>query len=217
MSTHTVLLVEDDPICRERLAESVGQQPELVLVGTPSTCREARQLLVQHVPEVLLVDLGLPDGDGISLIREARALSGDTLSMVVTVFGDETTVIRAIEAGARGYLLKDSHPTEVGSSILQLLQGGAPISPAIANHLLRRFQEPPRTSGQPTPILSDRETEVLRLVAKGFTFGEIAKLLSISPHTVTTHVRRMYGKLEVRSRSEAVYEAVHLGLIRIDE
>jgi DNA-binding NarL/FixJ family response regulator len=217
MSARTVLLVEDDPVCRERLADNIERQPDLLLVGTAGTCREARLLLVQHVPEVLLVDLGLPDGDGISLIREARELSGDTLSMVVTVFGDEATVIRAIEAGARGYLLKDSHADEIGSSILQLVQGGAPISAPIASHLLRRFQAPPTPPGQPVPVLTDREAEVLRLVAKGFTFGEIAKLLAISSHTVTTHVRRIYGKLEVRSRAEAVYEAVHLGLIRIDE
>ena len=115
------------------------------------TCREALLALRSDPPEVLLVDLDLPDGHGIELIRAARSLSADTLSMVVTVFGDEKSVLGAIEAGARGYLLKDESAEGVGVAILQLLAGGSPITPAIAQHLILRFQESTRRAPSAAP------------------------------------------------------------------
>ena len=138
--------------------------------------------------------------------------------MVVTVFGDEKSVLGAIEAGARGYLLKDESAEGVGVAILQLLAGGSPITPAIAQHLILRFQErAPSAEREAGPALSKRELEVLELVVKGFTFGEIAGLLALSPHTVGTFVRRIYRKLEVRSRGEAVFEALQLGIVKVEE
>jgi DNA-binding NarL/FixJ family response regulator len=136
------------------------------------------------------------------------------------VFGDEQHVVEALEAGALGYLLKDGTAEYIGASILEMLAGGSPISPAIARHLLRRFRggapgEAART--EELPRLSEREGEVLRLIVKGFTYAEIAELLGVSSHTVTTHVRGIYRKLEVHSRSEAVYEALQLGLVKVDE
>jgi DNA-binding NarL/FixJ family response regulator len=211
-----VLIAEDDGPTRERLAAAVASDPALAVAGSAGTLAEARGALRREAPEVLLVDLGLPDGSGLDLIREARRLSADTQALVITVFGDERSVIGAIEAGARGYLLKDGSPADVCAAIHQLLAGGAPISPVIARHLLRRLgPEPPAAAEQDTPRLSAREVEVLELVVKGFTFPEIAGVLGISAHTVTTHVRRIYRKLEVRSRGEAVYEAVQLGLVKL--
>jgi DNA-binding NarL/FixJ family response regulator len=125
-------------------------------------------------------------------------------------------VVAAIEAGARGYLLKDGSEAEIAEAILELKAGGSPISPQIARHLLRRFQEPD-PAPQTAPSLTDREREILDLVVRGFTFSEIAKGLDISTHTVTTHVRHIYRKLEVRSRGEAVYEALSLGLVKLAE
>jgi DNA-binding NarL/FixJ family response regulator len=214
-----ILIVEDDEPTRERLARAVSaRSAELELTEAVGTVREGVLSLRRDPPEVLLVDLGLPDGSGIELIRAARALSSDVLSMVVTVFGDEKSVLGAIEAGARGYLLKDQSEEDVGTAIQQLLAGGSPITPAIAQHLILRFQEhPPRATPEPAPSLSQREREVLDLVVKGFTFSEIARLLELSPHTVGTFVRRIYRKLEVRSRGEAVFEALQLGLVRLDE
>jgi DNA-binding NarL/FixJ family response regulator len=139
---------------------------------------------------------------------------------VITIFGDEPHVVGALEAGALGYLLKDGTPEYIGASIVDMLAGGSPISPAIARHLLRRFRgDAPARAGEAesVPPLSEREGEVLRLIVKGFTYAEIAELLGVSAHTVTTHVRGIYRKLEVHSRSEAVYEALQLGLVKVDE
>lgn len=218
MARPRVLIVEDDEPTRERLVRAVAAHTdELELSDAVGTVREAVLSLRRDPPEVLLVDLGLPDGSGIELIRAARALSSDVLSMVITVFGDEKSVLGAIEAGARGYLQKDQAAEDVGTAILQLLAGGSPITPAIAQHLILRFQEHPRAARGVAPSLSQRELEVLDLVVKGFTFPEIARLLALSPHTVGTFVRRIYRKLEVRSRGEAVFEALQLGIVKLDE
>lgn len=215
----SVLIVEDDEATRERFARIIEADSALRLQGAAATCAEARRLLEQDPPDVLLADLGLPDGDGLDLIREVRGRGYDTEIMVITVFGDEQHVVAALAAGATGYLLKDGSSDYIGASILQMLAGGSPISASIARHLLKRFQEPlpPSLSqGVEIPRLTEREHEVLRGLAKGFSFAEIGTALGMSPHTVTTHVKHIYRKLEVRSRSEAVYEAVQLGLIRME-
>jgi DNA-binding NarL/FixJ family response regulator len=220
----TILLVEDDEPTRERLAKALRGHPRLSLLGACADVAEAEAALAAVPPDVLLTDIGLPDGSGIDLIRKARAASERTQAMVITVFGDEDTVVRAIEAGAAGYLLKDQTAPSIAESVIELLDGGSPISAPIARLLLRRIAAAaapgPAASAAPRParpLLSDREHEVLNLVAKGFSFPEIARLLGVSPHTVTTHVRHIYEKLEVRSRGEAVFEAVQQGIIRLTE
>ncbi len=217
---HTVLLVEDEAHTRERLADVVRGHPSLRLLAAVGSCEDARRALSSVVPDVLLTDLGLPDGDGLDLIREVRRRGPATQVMVITVFGDEEHVVNALEAGAAGYLLKDRSPEDIGQAILELVQGGSPISAAVARHLLRRFRsigEHATPQAGPVPHLSEREQEILRLVVKGFRFPEIAELLGVSAHTVKTHVRRIYEKLEVSSRGEAVYEALQLGLVGVDE
>ena len=215
---HTVLLVEDDDATRVRLAHAITVDPGLALVGAASSCAEARKQLALAVPDVLLVDLGLPDGSGIELIRECKRAARPCEAMVITVFGDEPHVVAAIEAGASGYVLKDGTNAYIAESIRALVNGGSPISPAIARHLLRRFHAPAppqtRAAGVEVPELTEREHEVLALLVKGFTFHEIGDLLAISAHTVTTHVKHIYGKLAVRSRAEAVYEALQLGIVK---
>lgn len=215
--TVTVLLVEDDPHTRAHLARAVEAHPRLRLLGAAGSCADAHALLRSEPPEVLLTDLGLPDGSGIDLIRVLRQVRSDALALVVTVFGDESHVIASLEAGAHGYLLKDGSQEEIGVALDELLDGGSPISAPIARYLLKRFHDtadPPRQAE--APRLTTRETEVLELIVKGFSYGEIARLLEISSHTVTTHVRHIYEKLRVRSRGEAVYEAFSLGLVRMD-
>lgn len=215
-----MLLVEDDERTRTHLARAVGAVEEVSLADAVGTFAEALERIDRSAPDILLTDLGLPDGSGIGLIRHLRKRAPGAQAMVVTVFGDEKNVISSIEAGACGYLLKDGSDAYVADSLRQLLAGGSPISPSIARHLLRRLQpaptpEPKASSPEP-PILSNREAEILKLIAKGFSFPEIAEVLAISVHTVTTHVRNTYKKLEVNSRGEAVYEALQLGLIDVD-
>lgn len=222
---HTVLLVEDDEPTRARLAGVVREHAALRLLAAVGTVADARRELDTRIPDVLLTDLGLPDGHGVDLIRELRTRAPATHCMVVTVFGDEQHVVNAIEAGALGYLLKDGSPDYIGSSIMELIGGGSPISPPIARYLLKRFRSvaspaplaPATPPANPLPHLSERESEVLTMIVKGFSYAETARLLAVSTHTVTTHVRNVYRKLEVHSRGEAVYEALQLGLVKLEE
>ena len=218
----TVMLVEDDPAFLARFCGIVAAAPELRLMAAVSDLAAARQLLVTQAPDVLLTDLGLPDGSGIDLIRETARAHPGTDIMVISVFGDEEHVVASIAAGATGYVLKDSLPDQFVALIRELRAGGSPISPLIARKLLRTFRtsQPTQT---PTPTgaaaaaaeagLTPREVEVLAMVAKGFSFAEVARLLEMSPHTVTAHVKKIYQKLAVHSRGEAVYEATRMGLL----
>ena len=211
-----VMIVEDDPAFLTRFCKIVASDAALALFGAVTDLASARQVMSKSAPDVLLTDLGLPDGNGIDLIRETSHRYPGTDIMVITVFGDEEHVLAAIEAGATGYILKDSIPEEFVELIKQLRAGGSPITPIIARQLLKRFKSGVTPSDQKPADdagLSARESEVLSLIAKGFSFTEIARLLTISPHTVTTHVKRIYQKLAVHSRGEAVYEASKLGII----
>ena len=218
--TTTVMVVEDDPAFLARFCRIVSQSPELSLLAAVGDLASALRAIERQGPDVLLTDLGLPDGSGIDLIRETARRHPATDIMVITIFGDEQHVIASIEAGATGYMLKDSLPDEFVALISQLRAGGSPISPVIARQLLRRMQPgtPQPTSAETTPRaaeagLSPRESEVLGLIAKGFNFAEIARLLEVSPHTITAHVKKIYQKLAVHSRGEAVYEATRMGLV----
>jgi len=218
VATTTVMVVEDDPAFLARFCRIVAQSTELSLLAAVSDLTSARRAIEHHAPDVLLTDLGLPDGSGIDLIRETAARHPNTDIMVISVFGDEEHVLASIEAGATGYILKDSLPEEFVSLIAQLRAGGSPISPVIARQLLKRFQRKEQAAG-PAPDaheagLTARESEVLALIAKGFSFGEIARLLAVSPHTINAHVKKIYQKLAVHSRGEAVYEAGKMGLLR---
>jgi len=214
--TKSVLLVEDEPFTRDRLAALIGSHP-LLTVTSCDSLSSARNAVVSGWPDVLVTDIGLPDGSGIELIREAREGSGTIEIMVISVFGDEHNVLTAIEAGASGYLLKDGDTSYLSDAIIRLLDGESPISAAIARHILR-CQQSAATSGQGSgkkSILTEREQDVLGYMAKGYTYRETAELLGMSYHTVTSHVKNIYRKLEVKSRGEAIYEAVQLGLVDI--
>jgi DNA-binding NarL/FixJ family response regulator len=232
-----IVIVEDDAKFRDAFASAVGASADMRVLGVAANGRQGLDLLAAHSPDVLLVDLDLPDIRGLEVIRHAAAHLPDCDIMVVTVFGDERHVLESIEAGATGYLLKDSLPHDFVEQIRLLRAGGSPISPIIARQLLARFQaagalptparpasaavpETRTAAGEPDasaadgPGLSEREQSVLALVTKGFTYDEIAGLLGVSRHTVMTYVKRIYRKLQVSSKTEAVYEARKLGLVR---
>lgn len=212
---HSILLVEDEPATRERLAGIVGSVPGLDLRAAIGDRQSALAWLASNeAPRVLLVDLELPDGSGIDVIRAARQASPVTEAMVISVFGDEAHVVAALEAGATGYLLKDSTAEEIAAAILKLIAGESPISAAIARHLLRRFQPEPKQPPPSAPHLTPRETEVLQLIAKGLSYSRIADTLSMSTNTVPSYVKQIYRKLEVNSRGEAVFEAMQMGLLK---
>jgi DNA-binding NarL/FixJ family response regulator len=210
----SVMIVEDDPTFLNRFCRFVSADAELALFAAVPSGKAALDALSPNGPDVLLVDLGLPDISGIEVIREAARRYPAIDILVVTVFGDEEHVLASIEAGATGYLLKDSLPEEFAEVIKQQHAGGSPINPIIARQLLNRLRPKNAVPSMPNRELSARETEILSYIAKGFSFAEIAKLLEISPHTVTTYVKKIYQKLAVHSRGEAVFEANKMGLIR---
>ena len=213
----SVMVVEDDPAFLARFCRIVASSQELSLHAAVSDLSSARAAIARGAPDVLLTDLGLPDGSGIDLIRETAREYPTTDIMVISVFGDDQHVLASIEAGATGYILKDSLPDEFVALISQLRAGGSPISPLIARRLLRRFRRQDEVTGPALDAqasgLTQRESEVLALIAKGFNFGEIARLLVVSPHTINAHVKKIYQKLAVHSRGEAVYEASQMGLL----
>ncbi|MGF6528699.1 response regulator [Variovorax sp. PvP013] len=218
-----VLIVEDEPEFMHRFSSAVLADPALCLTAAVSTGAAGIAMLDLQTPEVLLVDLGLPDMKGVAVIEHAARHHPDCDVLVVTMFADDDHVVASIEAGASGYLLKDASAERIAASIHELRAGGAPISPGIARRVLARFRARSATPAVPaaTPTapaaeaspLTPRESELLRMIAKGFTFETIGTLLDISPHTVVAHVKKIYRKLAVHSRSEAVYEAGQLGLL----
>lgn len=238
-----VLIVEDDAAFRARFAAILAHDPAFEVVASVGTGGEGLAMLDLRKPDVLLVDLGLPDISGIRVIEHATKTLPKCECMVVTVFGDEEHVLASIEAGAAGYLLKDASEENFLDGIRELIAGGSPISPIIARRLLKRFHaDAPTTtnvggtSGNSSVVgehnshahtdhalelgaeseiaLSSREREILLLASKGFNYPEMGKLMGISPHTVTSHVKKIYRKLAVHSRGEAVFEANRMGLIR---
>lgn len=212
-----VLIVEDEPEFLRSYCDAVARDPGLALDGAVTTCSAAQALLDRSVPDVLVVDLGLPDGNGADLIRRAVKQRPDCDALVVTIFGDDQHILQSIEAGATGYILKDSPPGELARCIRELREGGSPISPSIARRVLERMRAPARAPVPPGAAanpLTEREAEILRLVAKGLNFAEVGAALGISAHTVVAHVKKIYRKLSVHSRGEAVFEATQLGLLK---
>jgi DNA-binding NarL/FixJ family response regulator len=227
MPTFSVLIVEDQARFRDAFVHSLSSVSDIELLGIAPDLPQGRRMFDQLQPDVLLVDLDLPGGSGIELIRHAAHTRPQCEVMVISVFGDEQHVLTSIEAGATGYLLKDSLALDLPGQLRSLRAGGSPISPVIARRLLMRLAPAAShlnsvsTDSSPMPFgdeevvaLSEQESRVLHLAAKGFTFDEIANFMQVSPHTVMTYVKRVYRKLHVRSKVEAIYEARRLGWLR---
>jgi DNA-binding NarL/FixJ family response regulator len=223
-----VIIIEDDPLVLERFSGVLAPWDDLQLVGLASTKAQGAALIEATDYDVLVCDLGLPDGDGTDLVRLSAQHHPKADIMVLTMFADHHKVLAAIKAGARGYVLKDQSLEDCVAAIREVCSGGSPISPIIARLLLNELglgQNSVALLGRPIPQkpvmirqeapcpLSEREVEALNLLARGFTYAECADLLGISPHTVGSHVKNIYRKLEVSSRAEAVFEASSLGIL----
>ena len=228
-----VALVEDDAETRHFFERCISAHAQLALVASCATLAAARAWFAEQHADVLLTDLQLPDGHGLDLIREVAAQQPGCEILVVSVFGDEDSVLGCIAAGAVGYIHKDSRPADVAQAIVDIRQGASPISPMIARKLLAWLRRgaagsapaaaaagpfAPATvtearGAEPPIVLTPRQTEVLELVARGYRYAEIARLQGVSMHTVQTHIKNLYARLAVHSRSEAVFEAGRLGLL----
>jgi DNA-binding NarL/FixJ family response regulator len=222
---YQVLIVEDDPQTRAYFASCVSAHAQLRVFAEAASVAQGKAWLAQAAEnpiDVMLTDLGLPDGSGLELIAHAAQHLSGCDSLVISMFGDEDHVLASIEAGATGYLHKDSAPADIAQSILQLKRGQSPMSPMIARRLLAKYrsisagQTPikPVVTEAHLPTLSKRELEVLDHISRGFSYAELAQIIHVSIHTVQTHIKNIYAKLSVHNRSEAVFEAQRLGLLR---
>jgi DNA-binding NarL/FixJ family response regulator len=220
-----VMIVEDDRAARLRFAEPISSDARTTLTQEVRTGREATAQPLAARPDVLLVDLGLPDIHGTEVIRFAARTLPDCEVMVITVFGDERNVLASIEAGAAGYVLKDCSDSDLVDHVLELRAGGAAVSPGVARMVLDRMRvgdgiedhrktvtEGPANKGDSLPVTAG-EAQVLRLIVRGYTYGEVAERLDIPAHTVGSHVKKTYRKLSVHTAAAAVARAAELRLL----
>ena len=208
-----VAIIEDDPEVVEKLTSAIAAGGDLVVSGLARNATDGKELAVCGGYDVLRCDLGLPDGHGLTLIAEAARRHPEADIIVITVFADQRNVLASIQNGARGYLLKDQSVDKCIDAIRDIRAGGSPISPVIARQLLNRLLPPGAEETASAERLSDREHAVLNLLARGYSYVECAGMLTVSPHTIGTFVKRIYRKLEVNSRAEAVFEASARGII----
>lgn len=207
-----VAILEDTEPLRKDFERLITAEPQLSLAGS-FACLEDAEALFQSPPSILLADLLLPDGTAHDLITRLRRET-ETRIIVISVLGDEQAVVSAIAAGAHSYLLKGATGFELRDAIFQVLAGHLPISPAIARYVMKRFSGPTTAEGQAS--LTSREREVLVHLAKGLTDKETARALDISPHTIADHLRSIFRKLDVSSRTAAVVRAIARGDIVAD-
>jgi len=206
-----VLIADDQPLMRQGFAMILGAQPDIAIVGEAGTGTRVVAQARDLAPDVIMMDIQMPGMDGITATRQLRGCK----ILVLTTFGTDDHVAQALRAGASGFLLKDATPEQLIHAVRVVAGGEALLDPAITRNLIRRAlpaliapEAPPRFNA-----LSDRETQVLRLIAQGMTNAEIAALLVVSEATVKTHVSRLLAKLDLRDRVQAVVAAYQHGLV----
>ncbi|MEV4537158.1 response regulator transcription factor [Asanoa sp. NPDC049518] len=203
----TVLLVDDHPVVRAGVRGLLSGEPDITVVGEAASGTEAVAAARALRPSVVLMDLRLPGLDGVGATAQVLAALPATRVVVLTTYETDADILRAVEAGAAGYLLKDASRTDLVSAVRSAACGETVLSPSVATRLLHRVRHPRAES------LSAREAEVLRLVARGLSNGEIARALHISEATVKTHLLRAFAKLGVNDRTAAVTTAMAAGLL----
>jgi len=204
-----VAIVEDDAGVRETLKKIVHKAPMLSFDGAYGSAEEAFEPITSNRPDVALVDINLPGKSGITLVAELKAKRPQLAVMMITVYDDGDQIFDSLQAGASGYLLKRSTPEEIVQAITQLHAGGAPMSAEVARKVVNFFQRRTKTESE-LKQLSPREMEILRELARGYRYKEIADRLNIGVETVRTHVHHIYEKLHVESRTEAVVKFMRL-------
>lgn len=203
----TVLLVDDHPVVREGLRAMINAESDLAVVGEAGTGAAGVAMAESLCPDVVLMDLRMPDIDGVTATERILAAAPDARVLIVTTYESDADILRAVEAGAAGYLLKDASRAELAQGVRDAARGKTVLAPVVAARLVRWIRQPT------APKLSARELEVLTLVAKGKTNAEIGVALHIAEATVKTHLLRTFGKLDVSDRTAAVTTAMSLGLL----
>lgn len=208
-----ILVVDDHPVVRDGLAAILGTQPDFSIVGEASNGEDAVRQAVDLKPDVVLLDLEMPGMDGVETLRKLRVQSPDSNTLVFTAFDTDERILSAIRAGAQGYLLKGVPREDLFKAVRVISSGGSLLQPVVASRLLQHVSNPQDERVQGLESLTEREMEVLRLLALGRTNKEIASTLFISERTVKFHVSSILKKLDVGNRTEAVSLAAHHGLI----
>jgi DNA-binding NarL/FixJ family response regulator len=205
-----IVIVEDNRLLLENLRLLLNGEEGIKVTGAFASAEEALPELSQCAPDVMLTDLDLPGISGIELTRRVKGSFPDIDIMAYTIFEDRETVFSAIKAGASGYILKGSTPRELIESLNSLYRGGAPMSPKIARKVIQEFQDETVIESS---LLSHREKEIVRGIEQGLTYKNIAEKFFISPHTVHTHIKNIYEKLQAKDRPEAISKARRKGII----
>jgi two-component system NarL family response regulator len=205
-----IMIVEDDPLVRGNLALLIGGEPGFGVCGSFGTAEEGLAALDGAAPDILIADIGLPGMSGIELIRAVKGQRPGLDIVAFTVFDDRETVFSALKAGATGYMLKGTSPRQIIGAIQNVAEGGAPMSPKIARAVIREFHQPDLTEPY---LLTPRETEILKLLERGYSYKVIADRCGISPHTVNSHIKKIYDKLHAKDRCCALLNARRRGII----
>ena len=203
-----VLVVDDHPVVRHGLTAIMGYEPDIEVVGDAADGEEAVRLILERRPDVVLLDLRLPKLDGVEVMRQVRPQAPQVRFLVLTTYDTDEYIGPALAAGAQGYLLKDALPDELARGVRAVMRGAAALEPEVAARLLERMAE-----GERGDELSERELEVLRLLVAGASNKAVAAQLSLSENTIKTHISRIFAKLGVQSRAEAVAVALQRGLV----
>lgn len=213
-----VYVVEDQPKILKNLIKLLEGFEEIAIVGNALSGEEALVGIEKTDPQVILLDLGLPQMSGIDVTREVKKKHTDIEVLIFTIFDEEDKVMEAIQAGASGYLLKGMEAGKIVEAIREVRDGGSVIQPSLARSLLRHFRVRPddeQKEDEPYPSLTPREVEILQIIAKGLSNAEAAEVLKISRATIRTHLEHIYAKLSVSNRVEAITEGIRQGLIDV--
>lgn len=212
MEKLTVMIADDHPVFRKGLRALLSSVPEVELIGEASTGHEIIELAESLQPDVILMDLQMPEGGGLNAIRQIIATSPHIRVLVVTMFEDDDSIFAAMRTGARGYVLKDMDDTDISRAILSVGRGDAIFSPAIAARLINYFNTRPALPVELFPDLTDSERKVLKLMASGENNNAIASKLSLSNKTIRNYVSNIFTKLQVADRAQAIVKAREAGL-----
>ncbi|GLW55884.1 DNA-binding response regulator [Kitasatospora phosalacinea] len=223
-----VVVADDQTVVREGIVMLLGLLPGITVVGSAPDGEEALRLVAEHAPDVVLMDLRMPRCDGVEATRRIRAGHPGTEVVVLTTYADDDSLFSALQAGARGFLTKDAGAEEIARAVADVRSGAAGLSPQVQLRLLERLSEPGQAAPEPAPApapapapvqrpplpdgLTQREAEVLALIAAGLSNAEIAGRLFVSPATVKTHINNLFAKTAVRDRAQAVAYAFRHGI-----
>lgn len=212
-----ILLVDDHFVVRQGLRALLETRPGFDVIGEASDGLEAVQAAKKLQPDIILIDLVMPNMDGIAAIKEITADNPNARILVLTSFAEDDKVFAAIKAGALGYLLKDSSPQELLQAVKAVYRGESSLHPTIALKLVRELHQPPDPITQDAQSLTARETAVLKMLAQGFSNQDISQKMNISERTVATHVSNILSKLHVANRTQAALYALREGLASLDD